>query len=72
LSKEDYKRVIEEGKAEEHRFAWGGRWVTIFLKSKKDVETAKELVDLAYGTAKELVERRGVRAPEYQNLHPER
>ena len=58
LSREDYTRVIEEEKAQEHRFAPGGRWVTLFIKSKKDVETAKELVDLAYGNARKIVERR--------------
>ncbi len=57
LSRDDYKRVIEEEKAEKHRFA-RGRWVTLFIKSEKDVATAKELVELAYGTARKIMERR--------------
>jgi hypothetical protein len=55
LSREDQERVIREGKAERHRFtpARAG-WVTFHLRSDRDVETAKELITLAYNDARKI------------------
>ena len=55
LSREDRERVIREGKAERHRFtpARAG-WVTFHIRSDGDVETAKELITLAYNDARKI------------------
>src|SRR2546430_2681042 len=55
LSREDQERVIHEGKAERHRFtpARAG-WVTFHIRSDGDVETAKELITLAYNDARKI------------------
>ncbi len=55
LSREDQERVLREGKAERHRFtpARAG-WVTFQIRSDKDVETAKELITLAYNDARKI------------------
>ena len=55
LSREDQERVIREGKAERHRFtpARAG-WVTFHVRSDGDVETAKELITLAYIDARKI------------------
>src|SRR5207302_9901040 len=55
LSREDQERVISEGKAERHRFtpARAG-WVTFHSGSDVVVETAKELITLAYNDARKI------------------
>jgi hypothetical protein len=55
LSREDQERVLREGKAERHRFtpARAG-WVTFHIRSDGDVETAKELITLAYNDARKI------------------
>jgi Family of unknown function (DUF5519) len=51
LSKPDQERILNEGKAEPHRFAPQAGWVTFRLRSEGDIEAAKELIRLAYDNA---------------------
>src|SRR3989449_5259171 len=55
LSREDQELVLREGKAERHQFtpARAG-WVTFHIRSDGDVETAKELITLAYNDARKI------------------
>ena len=56
LSKEDQKRVLKEGKAEQHRFVHHqSGWVIFRTRSEKDTETAKELIRLAYDNADKMI-----------------
>lgn len=55
LSKEDQARVLKEKKAEHHRFAPQAGWVTFRIHSDPDVESAKELIQLAYDHADRLM-----------------
>ena len=55
LSKEDQERVLREKKAEHHRFAPQAGWVTFRIRSEKDVEIAKELIQMAYDNADKLM-----------------
>jgi len=57
LSKEDQTRVLEERKAERHQFAPEAGWVTVRVRSKKDLENAKEVVQLAYSRARSIMEK---------------
>jgi len=55
LSREDQERVIREGKAERHRFTpLRAGWVIFHVRSYGDVETAKELITLAYNDARKV------------------
>src|SRR2546425_9695123 len=55
LSREDQERGIREGKAERHRFTPArARWGTFRIRSDWDVETAKELITLAYNDARKI------------------
>ena len=55
LSPEDQERVLREGKAEPHRFTPArARWVTFRIRSDEDVDTAKELITLAYNDARKI------------------
>jgi len=56
LSKEDQAKVLEEGKAERHQFAPGAGWVTVRIRSDRDLEHAREVVLLAYAMAKGTME----------------
>ncbi len=56
LSKEDQERVLKEGNAEPHLFAPQAGWVTFRIRSEKDLEAAKELVQLAYNNTRKLAE----------------
>jgi len=56
LSKQDQERILKEGKAEPHRFVHHqAGWVIFRTRSEKDVETAKELIRLAYDYADRLM-----------------
>jgi luciferase-like monooxygenase len=55
LSKQDQEKMLEECKAEPHRFAPQARWVTFRIRSEKDTETAKELIRLAYDNAEKMI-----------------
>src|SRR5690349_8530112 len=44
LSKKDQARMLEEGKAEPHRFAPQAGWITFRIRSDEDIEAAKELI----------------------------
>jgi hypothetical protein len=46
---------MKEAKAEPHRFAPQAGWVTLRIHSEKDIETAKELIRLAYDNADKLM-----------------
>jgi len=64
LSKQDQERMIREGKAERHRFVHHqAGWVIFRIRSEKDIETAKELIHLAYDDVEKMmmahVSRRG-------------
>ncbi len=56
LSKEDQERVLKEGKVEPHLFAPQAGWVTFRIRSEKDLEAAKELVQLAHNNTRKLGE----------------
>ena len=56
LSKDDQARVLREGKAEQHQFAPEAGWVTVRIRSSKDLENAREVVELAYNRAKTIME----------------
>jgi hypothetical protein len=55
LSLEDQKRILSEGRAQEHRFAPQAGWVTIMILSIDDIPQAKEVIQLAYSNAKEIM-----------------
>ncbi len=55
LSEADQKKMLEEGKAEPHRFAPEAGWVTFRIRSEADVEAAKELIRLAYDNAEKMM-----------------
>jgi hypothetical protein len=55
LSKDDQQKMLEDGKAEPHRFAPQAGWVTFRIRSEGDVEAAKELVRLAYDNAEKMM-----------------
>ena len=55
LSKEDQERILKHGKAEPHHFAPQAGWVTFRIRSDNDLETAKELIRLAYDNARKTV-----------------
>jgi len=56
LSKEDQAKILEEGKAERHKFAPQAGWVTVRIHSSKDLGNAREVVQLAYSNAKRIME----------------
>lgn len=56
LSKADQAKVLEEGKAEPHLFAPEAGWVTVRIRSGRDFENAREVVQLAYSRAKGIME----------------
>jgi hypothetical protein len=56
LSRQDQERVLQEGKAEPHRFVHHeAGWVIFRIRSEDDTETAKELIRLAYDNAEKLI-----------------
>lgn len=55
LLKEDQIRVLQEGKAEHHRYAPQAGWVALVIRSPNDVTTAKELIELAYNHARKIM-----------------
>ena len=56
LSREDQARVLKENKAEPHQFAPEAGWVTVRIRSEKDLENARECVQSAYLRAKTIME----------------
>jgi hypothetical protein len=56
LSKEDQARMLAENKAEHHQFAFEAGWVTVRIRSTKDLDNAREVVQLAYSRAKRIIE----------------
>ena len=56
LSKEDQTKVLDEDKAEQHQFAPEAGWVTVRIRSEKDLNNAREVIQLAYTRAKTLME----------------
>jgi hypothetical protein len=55
LSKENQQKMLEEGKAELHRFAPQAVWVTFRIRSEGDVEVAKELIRIAHDNAEKMM-----------------
>ncbi len=57
LSKEDQERVLREGKAQHHRASLHHEagWVTFRIRSERELEAAKELVQLAYDNTGKLL-----------------
>ena len=56
LSREDQQKMLEEGKAEPHSFVHHqAGWVRFRIRSEGDVETAKELIRLAYDNADKMM-----------------
>ncbi len=66
LSKEDQERVLKEGKAEPHLYAPQAGYVTFRIRSEKDLEVVKELVQLAYRNAEEHASHTGRNDSKYQ------
>jgi len=56
LSKEDQARILAESKADHHEFAPEAGWVTLRIRSDRDLENAREVVQLAYSRAKRIME----------------
>ena len=56
LSKEDQAKMLNEGKAERHQFAPEAGWVTVRIRSERDWDNAREVVQLAYSRAKRIME----------------
>lgn len=56
LSKEDQAKVLGEAKAERHQFAPEAGWVTVRIRSERDLQNAREVVQLAYSNAKRIME----------------
>ncbi len=56
LSKEDQAKILNEGKAEHHQFAPEAGWVTVRIRSERDWDNAREVVQLAYSRAKNIME----------------
>lgn len=56
LSKEDQAKVLEAGNAERHQFAPDAGWVTMRIRSKRDLDNAREVIQLAYTRAKRIIE----------------
>lgn len=56
LSKQDQMRVLMEGKAEEHRYAPHAGWVTFRIRSRGSIPRVKELIELAYKNARNIME----------------
>jgi len=56
LSREDQAKVLEAGKAEHHQFAPDAGWVTVRLRSERDLDDAREIIQLAYSRAKRIME----------------
>jgi len=56
LSREDQAKVLEAGKAEHHQFAPDAGWVTVRLRSERDLDNAREIIQLAYSRAKRIME----------------
>ncbi|OLD03364.1 hypothetical protein AUG19_02930 [archaeon 13_1_20CM_2_54_9] len=61
LSLEDQARVLKEGRAEPHRFAPQGGWVTFRIRGDGDVEKAKEIIRLAYDNAEKKMKAHSAR-----------
>jgi hypothetical protein len=56
LSKEDQAKILGAGKAERHRFAPDAGWVTVRIRSKRDLDGAREVIELAYSRAKGIMD----------------
>jgi len=56
LSKEDQAKILDAGKAERHHFAPDAGWVTIRIRSERDLDNAREVIQLAYSRAKRIME----------------
>ena len=56
LSKEDQAKILNENKAECHKFAPEAGWVTVRIHSERDLDNAREVVQLAYSRAKRIME----------------
>ena len=56
LSKEDQAKVLEAGKAVRHQFAPDAGWVTVRIRSERDLDNVKEVIQLAYSRAKRIME----------------
>jgi hypothetical protein len=54
LPQPDQDRALREGKAEPHRFAPQAGWVTFRIRLGGDLDTAKELILLAYDNADKM------------------
>ena len=56
LSKNDQAKALAAGKAERHLYAPQAGWVTFRIKSRDDIERAKELIQLAHKNASDVLE----------------
>jgi len=56
LSKEDQSMVLSENKAEHHQFAPEAGWVTVRVRSDRDLDNAREVARLAYSRANKIME----------------
>jgi Family of unknown function (DUF5519) len=67
LSKQDQERILNEGKAEPHRFAPQAGWVTFRTRLEGDAEAAKELIRLAYDNAEKTIAAHSARRVQQSN-----
>ena len=51
LSKNDQAEALAAGRAERHLYAPQAGWVTFRIKSRDDIEKARELIQLAHNNA---------------------
>ena len=70
LTKKARDRAILEGKAEAHHLLPETGWVSIWLKSEKNLQDAIELLERSYATAREQVRNRQTRAAVPTVLEP--
>ena len=61
LSKMDQSQVLATGKAERHLYAPDAGWVTFRIKSREDIEKAKEIIQLAHKNASGIIEQHRTR-----------
>lgn len=58
LSKSDQAHVLAEGKAEKHLYAPQAGWVTFIIRSREDIEKAREIIRLSHNHALTIMDRR--------------
>lgn len=58
LSMEDQAKALKDGVALPHRFAPQAGWVSFRLRTNDDLESAKQIIRLAYENARKIMQTR--------------